>query len=312
MVSHPRNDDIIIDGRAAPRKSRRVVVARFMAVWVFVVLLYFLWEASTYRGLYALLSEWQFEQFGHYLPVLTFAFLAILFGSPAAWLFRARRRADSRILTDRTGREAAIQTGSNFRRILFAFAGGLAGAALVTLFWTLTLPRITPPHRTITVGAPDSVAPKPGAAILRGRIVYTRTAAFAQDLWITRRGVRFAPVLSAVGNEKPRTIRYFVELLPTDVPDPRLDNLDNAVLSRSGVLFADALPGSIVRLYRYAGYTVESPYYVLYASGRTIRWPYYVTAAQLATAALIMFLAGLFQHGHLRRASREDAPEIVG
>lgn len=304
MANQSRPGDIVIDGRAPAKRPKRVVVARVLAVWVFIVLIYFLWEASTYRGLYALLSEWQFEQFGHYLPILTFAFLALLFGSPAAWLFRARRRADSPVLADRTGHEAAIVTGSNFRRILFAFAGGLAGAALVTLLWTLTLPRMTPPQRTITVGAPDSIDPPRGPATIRGRIVYTRTAAFAQDLWITRRGVRFAPVLSATGDERPRTIRYFVELLPTDQPDPRVD-MDRAVLARSGVLLRDALPGSIVRLYRYAGYTVESPYHVLYASSRTLRWPYYVTAIQLAVAALILLLAGLFQHGHVRHVARQ-------
>jgi hypothetical protein len=307
MVIHPGREGMIIDGRAPRRQPRRVVVARLLGLWVFLVLLYFLWEASEYRGLYALLSEWQFEQFGHYLPVLTFAFLAILFGSPAAWLFRARRRADRPVLGDRTGRAAAIATGSNFRRILFAFSGGLLGAALVTLLWTLTLPRMAPTTRIITVGAPDSIAPARGPATLRGHILYTRTAAFAQDLWITRRGVRFAPVLAAAGQERPRTIRYFVELLPTDVPDPRMEQ---AVLERSGVLLRDALPGSIVRLYRYAGYTVESPYHVLYASGRTIRWPYYVTAVQLAVAALILFLAGLFQHGHLRAADRRSADLI--
>ncbi|HEX8445323.1 MAG TPA: hypothetical protein VF649_01805 [Sphingomonas sp.] len=297
-----------IEGRrAGERAPRRIVVARLLMLWVFVVLLYFLWEAAKYRGLYALLSEWQFEQFGHYLPILTFSFLVLLFGSPAALLLRARRRADSPRLSNRTGYEAAVMTGSNFRRILFGFSGGLAAAALVTLLWTLTLPRMAVPKRVITVGAADSIAPDRGPAILRGRIVYTRTAAFAQDLWLTRRGVRFAPVLAVAGRESPRTIRYFVELLPTDAPDPRVDG---AILARSGVLMRNALPGSIVRLYRYAGYDVNTPYYVLYASTRTMRWPYYVTAAQLATAAVILLLAALFQHGHLRRVTREE--DVVG
>jgi hypothetical protein len=263
--------------------------------WVLAVVLYFLWEADRYGGLYAFLAEWQFEQLGHYFPVLTFALLVIGFGSPAAYLLKKRRRADRRDIPNRYGFEAAVSTSMNFRRSLFAFAGALAGAALVTLLWTLTLPRLAPPRAVITVGAPEAITPPLGPVTLRGQIVFTRTAVFAQNLLLTARGVRFAPIVAP--GDRDQRIQYFVELLPREFGDPRaVSRLDD----RTGILMRNQLPGSIVRLYRYAGYDVDRPVHVLYVSAKTLRWPYYVTAAQLAIAALVAAIAALLQHRHIR------------
>ncbi|HEX8485487.1 hypothetical protein [Sphingomonas sp.] len=263
-------------------------------VWVLVVALYFLWEADRYRGLYAFLAEWQFEQLGHYFPILTFAVLVIGFGSPAAWLMKKRRRADRRDIPDRYGYAAAVSTSMNFRRSLFAFAGGLGGAALVTLLWTLTLPRMAPPRALIPVGGARAVNPPLGPVTLRGQILFKRTSVFAQNVVLTARGVRFAPIVAPGDGNR---IRFFVELLPREFGDPRAAlRLDD----RTGLLMRNQLPGSIVRLYRYAGYEVEAPVYILYVSSKTLRWPYYVTAAQLAIAALVAAIAGLLQHRHVR------------
>ncbi|HEU0066660.1 MAG TPA: hypothetical protein VFQ57_05405 [Sphingomonas sp.] len=294
--------------RRRSRLGRRVVVARLLMIWVFIVSLFFLWEADRYTGLYALLAEWQFNRFGHYLPILTFALLVIVFGSPAAWLLRARRHADRRDMADRHGREAAVRTSANFRRTLFGFSGGLAGAALVTLLFALTLPRMSTPRAIVSVGGPQSAKPRLGPVVLRGQILYTRTSAFAQNLLIAARGVRFAPIV-AQGDAGVK-LRYFVELLPGDYGPVRTVPLSSV---RSGVLMRNSLPGSIVRLYRYAGYDVETPYYVLYESTRTLRWPYYLTAAQLAIAALIAFIMALFQHRHVVHISDDqDAPPGAG
>ena len=278
--------------------GRRVIVARLLMLWVLIVTLYFLWEANRYSGLYALLAEWQFEQFGQYWPALTLALLILVFGSPFAGLLRSRDHADRRDLPDRRGREAAVSTSSRFARLLFAFAGGLAGAALLTLLWTLTLPRIAPAGPLVALGSSRAIDPPLGAATVRGRPAYTRTSAFAQDLLVTSRAVRFAPILAP--GEDDRTIRYFVELLPDDFGPQRATP---TVSDFNGVLMRNTLPGSIVRLYRYAGYRIDSPSYVLYTSDKTLRWPYYVTAAQLAIGALLSLLAALLQRRHVRRIS---------
>ena len=298
-------DNVTPTTGARPRRfRRRVVVGRLSMLWVLIVSLYFLWEADRYSGLYAWMAEWQFNLFGQYLPVLTFALLVIAFGWPAAWLLRARRLADRRGLR---GHDAAVYTSSNFRRTLFGFAGGLAGAAVVVLFWTLLLPRVAPPRAVIEVGSPSSAVPDEGPVTLRGRIDYTRTSALAQELLIRTRGVRFAPIF-APGSDDPQRIRFFVELLPGDFGPPRQVPTRS---DRSGVLVKDRLPGSIVRLYRYAGYTVEKPFYVLYASNTTIRLPYLVTAVQLFIAALIALAAALLQHRHVRHITQTPDGKVI-
>lgn len=285
--------------RLQAHMPRRIVIVRALIVWVFLVTLYFAWESSTYRGLYALLSEWQLDWFGHYLPVLTFAFLVLLFGCPAAWLLRSPHEPGKQLPPGDIGGSAAIIAGMNFRRTLLGFAGGLGAAAIGCLLWTLTLPRMETPRRLITAEAPVGQPLARGPALLRGEILYTRTSAFTQDLLFTRRGVRFAPLV-APGNQAP-SIRYFVELSPAgDEAQPPAD----MVSTRSGILMRSGLPGSIVRLYRYAGYRIEQPYYVLFASSLTMRWPYYVTAAQLAIAALAVLVAALVQHRHVLRLTR--------
>lgn len=280
--------------------GRRTIATRLLMLWVLAVSLYFLWEADHYTGLYAFLAEWQFEQLSHYFPILTFAMLVIGFGSPAAWLLKARRRADRVDLPDRYGLDAAVSTSMNFRRALFAFAGGLTGAAIVTLLWTLTLPRIAPPRAVVSIGSVQAKAPPLGPVTLRGRIIFTRTAVFAQNLLITTRGVRFAPIVAP--DPQNQQLRYFVELLPREFGNPNVARLDN----RTGVLLRNHLPGSILRLYRYAGYDVEPPVYILYVSDKTLRWPYYVAAVQLLIAALITALAALVQHRHVRDIARTD------
>ena len=294
--------------RTASRAPRRVVVGRLLAIWVLLVALYFLWEADHYAGLYAWLAECQFDLFGQYLPVLTYALLVIGFGWPAAWLLRARRRADRRELV---GRDAAIYTSANFRRVLFSFAGGLAGASLVAFLWTLTLPRVGPPRQIIDIGAAVGGNVVEGPTILRGRIDYARTSALAEDFAVTTKGMRFAPMFASSADHN-RQILFFVELLPSDLGRPRV--VPNRSV-RSGVLVLNRLPGSIVRLYRYAGYTVEKPLYVLFASNASVRRPYVVAAVQLALAALIAFIAGLFQHRHVRLISippSEGEPTLPG
>jgi hypothetical protein len=282
------------------RARRRVVVGRLLMVWMLIVSLFFLWEADHYSGLYAWLAECQFDLFGHYLPVLTYALLVIGFGWPGAWLLRARRRSDRR---DLVGRDAVIHTSANFRRVLFSFAGGLAGASLAALLWTLTLPRLGPPRRVVDASVTTNRDFAEGPAILRGRIDYARTSALAEDLLVTTRGMRFAPMLGS-GDGKGQQIRYFVELLPSDFGRPRVVPTRSA---RAGVLVRNRLPGSIVRLYRYAGYVVDEPYYVLFASNTSVRRPYVIAAVQLALAALISIIAGLFQHRHVRLISNQPS-----
>lgn len=220
----------------------------------------------------------------------------ILFGWPIAWLLKDTRSAarDGDPITNED--EEALRLNQNLRRTLFALAGGLGGAALVVLGWTLTLPTLSAPTAVVAVGSRQSLNPPLGSISLKGGILYDRTSVFAQNLIFKTRGVRFAPIIDP--QDPVPTIRYFIELQPSDI-----QNGDIVVepVSRTGLLRMNALPGSVVQLYKYAGFDVSNPHYVLYTDPLTIKWPYYVTAIQLACAALICLIAALFQHHHVER-----------
>lgn len=281
---------------------RQRLVTRLLQGWLIVVILYFLWEAATYRGLYARLAEWQFDWLGYYMPILTYGGLALLFATPALWLLRTGRKrdADTAPLADEA--EKIVESGDRLRRIFLTVAAGFLIAAAATLLWTLTLPGFAAPTRTIIVGSPESAAPEKGPAYLRGQTLYPRTALFTQDLlFLFERDVRFAPVVAP--GSKDGSIRYFAEL----PPPPATDKTSAAPVygdpraGHAGVLMRSDLPGSIRQLYGYAGLTIEKPYFVLYRSPVTMRWPYYVIAVQLLLGSLIAFIMAMVQRRHVRR-----------
>jgi hypothetical protein len=305
----PEHSAGLLDFRTKPLAERGYhwVFTRVAILWVLSASLYVLWEAHRYIGLYALLAEWQYDNFGHHLPALSFALLLALFASPAAGLLVALRAIDRRRFASRSFYQATIGMSSSFAQILMVFAIGLAGAAVATLCYTQFLPRVAQPERRIALGSPHSFNPAPGNVSLEGEILYDRTAAFAQDLVVTTRGIRFAPMVPTGSNSK--ALRYFVEL-PSTEQSARVK--EDARQPRAGVLMRNSLPGSIVRLYRYAGFEVQPPYYVLYISSATIRAPYYVAAAQLAVVALLAFVAALIQRRYVRRlAPIATVPEFA-
>lgn len=282
--------------------TRQPLISRLFQAWLIVVILYFFWEAVTYRGLYARLAEWQFDWLGYYMPILTYGGLVLLFATPALWLLRTggKRDADAPPLPDEG--ERIVDAGNRLRRIFMAVSAGFVVAALATLLWTLTITGFSAPTRTLVVGTPESTAPRAGPTYLRGETLYPRTALFTQDLlFFFERDVRFAPVVAP--GSKNRSIRYFVELARR----PAIDKAEGTPAygdprtGHSGVLMRSDLPGSIRKLYGYAGLTIEKPYFVLYRSPVTMRWPYYAIAVQLMLGALVAFIAALLQHRHVRR-----------
>jgi hypothetical protein len=101
------------------------------------------------------------------------------------------------------------------------------------------------------------------------------------------------------GNATP-DYQYFVELPPAATPE-----LQPARTSMTGNLRRGSLPGEVIRLYRYAGARVETPYYVLLANTEAVRWPYLQVAIQTALASIVFFLAAGWQWFRVRRMRRE-------
>jgi len=285
-----------------------------LPLWIILVVAYFTWQSGTYRGVVALLAEWQFNEFGVYHPLLTFLLFVLLL-APLPYLFTRRRRkspqasASAVPATDTVAVRAdfsrAIRAASRFLNVLVYAAAGCFAAALIVAFMLLLLPTARGPIQRITASTSSPLVPTQGLTELRGGIIYTRTSAFDEDLWFVRRNVRFAPMVDPAAD--PSYIRYFLELSPTD------GSADTAAVSaRQGILVADGLPGELFRLYRYAGYRMTPRHYVLFRSAMTMRWPYLVWITEFVVAGLLFAVAALVQWFRRRRLiTREQKSETV-
>lgn len=276
-------------------------VTRGLLGWAALVCALFLWQTLSYSGLAAVAAEWQFDRFGRYYPTLTLLLLAFIVGSPALYLLRRRIRVSSAAQPDAV-RTYAMRQAWRFRRVLIVLSGVGAAATLVTLLLLIGLPSAAGPPRRVVVGAPGSISPDEGLTTLVGRVLYDRTSALDENLLLFRRGFRFAPV-QAPGGSGPQ-IRYFIEVAARD-------GAGNAADTRTGILRRGALPGEIIRLYRYAGYDINEPHYVLYDDVTSMRWPYYVTAAHLAFVTLVLAAAAAFQHRRWHRLKTPPAEELL-
>lgn len=299
------------------RSIRRHPSRVLLPLWIVVVVGFFTWQAGTYRGVVALLAEWQFNEFGVYHPLLTFLLFVLLL-APLPFLFTRRHRkpvaASSAIpaaemLPVNTELSRAIRRASRFLNVLVFVAVGCFVAALIAMVMILLLPNTQGPIQTITASTTVPAVPAQGLTELRGNIIYTRTSAFDEDLWLARRNVRFAPMVDPGAD--PSDIRYFIELSPTDGSSQAA-----AVSARQGILVKDALPGELFRLYRYAGFRVAPTHYVLFRSTATMRWPYLVWMLEFVGASLIIGLAAIAQwvrrHRLLKRERDAAAQAIEG
>ena len=284
--------------------TKRRRIGPVLGGWAILVTLFLLWQTLTYRGLMALAAEWQFNTFGRYYPSLTYVLLATIIASPVLWLLRGRRHGDDATGDDSAATDPALLPGRTFIRIMLGIAAACAVICIVVLIAMVTLPGDTGPVRRIAIGSPAAADPATGPTELSGAVLRGRTAGLSQDLLVARRTIRFAPMLSPVGGTA-ETVRYFVEI-GADENAATLQGNGR----REGVLRRGGLPGELEYLFRYAGYDVASPYYVLFASRGALQWPYRVAAIQLALVGIICLIAagGLhLRRERLRRRLRDHA-----
>lgn len=300
------------DNREEARaRTRRRIVTTLLQLWLIAVLVFFLWEAMTYRGFYAALSEWQFDTLGHAMPILTYVALTLVFALPCIWLLKGNGESEG--VSARQDRADALDAAIRFRKILSLLAAGLATVAVGTAIYALIIPGMTDKPVPVAVDTARASPPENGATALTGVVMTNRIAKFHHNLLFVRRDVLFAPVVGSPGATGPLT--YFAEL-----PGGAASTTGGRTATMTGILRRDGLPGPIERLYRYAGYQVGKPHFVLFASLATIRLAYFVAAAQLGIFGLIALAAALFQQRHvrnLRRAStlpskEETAQDNVG
>ncbi len=287
-----------VDPRQAAQRRRRLKIGG-MSIWAAFVAFIMLWQTVSYRGVIAVLAEWQFNIIGRYYPAITYLMLVTLLMLPGLLLFKRPEIEDR---PDRLAR-AAIRSGRRFLNVLAYSGAALASVSLVTLILMWWVPKLTGPMQLIDLSVPSPTEPREGPTILKGSIAYDRTAALDQNLFLVARNSRFAPMLAP--DSAIPDYQFFVELPPAATPD-----LKPAKTAMSGILQRGSLPGEIIRLYRYAGARVETPYYVLLSDAKAVRWPYFQVALQTALASVLFFLAAAWQLFRLRRMQR-DAEAIT-
>ena len=276
-------------------RQRRWAVTKTLgfSLWMAVVTLFLLWQATSYRGIMSLIGEWQFNVVGRHYPTFNYVLLVFLLCLPGYLLFlRPRKRA--------TSEQPEAATFRSAKALLKAIVGttiGLGVAAMVIVVVMLFLPRDSGPRQVIDLSRPVPAVLAEGPATISGSIIYERTAGFDQDMLLARRSFRFAPV---VGSSQPAgDLRFFVQLPPFD------NQVRGAALATSGILKRNGLPGEIIRLFRYAGYQVEEPNYVLFVEPSAMRWPYLTLMIQFVIGAVLALAVALVQRRRVHRIDRD-------
>ena len=270
------------------RKQR--TKAALLAVWIAVVAVVLAWQFVHYRGIVALVSEWQFGLFGHAYPLLGFLVPTALLASPGLIFFwRARKRKSDERLAG-----ATIRSAIAFVRVLFGVAACFGLGALVFLIASFNIPGDPELDQRIDLAKPVISVPTEGQTTITGSLLYAQTAALSRNVVFMRKTQRFAPMVAP--GETSDDLQFFVEL-------PVSANAESVrqISSVRGILQRNALPGELVRLYRYAGFRVEEPYYVVYLDKQSIAWPQRPTAILLLLIGLVFGILGLLQRSRIRR-----------
>ena len=279
---------------ASRRRLRRISTAKVAGfiIWMALVALFLLWQATTYQGIMSFVGEWQFNAVGRHYATFNYVFLVFLLCLPGYLLFlRPGRRPG----TERP--EASLfRSARAFLRTLIGISAALGASVLFALGLMLRLPSQQGPVRRVDAAQPNAVPPEEGPTILSGQIIYERTAGFDEDLLFAKRSFRFAPVVGS--RQGSNEIRYFVQLPPADEHGQVSDTPMVGVLKRNG------LPGEVLRLFRYAGYQVDDPNYVLFIEPSAMRWPYIATIVQFVVGALLALGVALLQRRRVRQIDR--------
>lgn len=275
-------------------RSRQADNRRYFSSLALLVLiaLFIVWQTVAYRGVIAVLAEWQFDVLGRYRPLLTFLVFMTLLSVPL-YLFGLTRKRSTQSQAARRARRLSL--------VLLSTALILAIIALVTY----AVVRMSPenPNAPVRVRVDTAHVPPLGPVTLEGEVMYDRITTLDERIWLLSRNIRFVPVVAPGGGGRGSRLSYFVALPPVD---PNYSS--KSPRAWTGTLREGGLPGEIIRLYRYAGYRVEAPYYVLFTQPETLHWPELVVALQFAIGSLIALIGGLLQLTHARSMLRALEP----
>jgi uncharacterized membrane protein len=287
-VEKPANGVVVVVAGNRRRKSGRIKALLF-AFWVTVVSVVALWQSLNYDGVMAIFAEWQFNMIGLYYPSLTYVVVIAILTLPGYLLFLRPRQRDG----DETTEAYILRSARSFLRALIGVAAGLGLAGLALLFAMSMLPTSSGVLQRIALDKALVALPREGLTELNGAVRYDRVVAFDTDQGVAGRSARYAPIVAP--GSLDRAIQFFVELPPVDKATR------GGTTTMTGILKKSALPGEVVQLYRYAGYRVETPFFVLHSDAASLRRPYLVVVTQLVIGILIALILAGFQWRRVRR-----------
>lgn len=283
---------------AGRNRAARVALLKTtgFAIWTAVVSLFLLWEATSYSGVMSLIGEWQFNAIGRHYPTFNYVVLVFVLLLPGYLLFMRPRRVEAADRSD----QAMLRSALVFLRAATATAITLAVGMLVMLIALLLLPRDSGPRQLIDLARPVPSALAEGPTTLTGQVLYERTAGFDQDMLIARKQFRFTPVVAPGFNGD--NLKFFVQLPPEDGSIAGAAAPVSTPLS--GVLKRNGLPGEVLRLFRYAGFEIDDPPYVLFVEPGAMRWPYLALLVQFLIGAFLAAIVGNVQWRRYRRIDK--------
>lgn len=296
------SEEQAVSSEEKPR--RRLPLYSIATAALILALCYVLWEATQYRGLFGRVSEWQFSEFGQWLPAFTtavFMLVPILLFLVAVWFIARRRHAELEEKGATTPLSEAVSAwqGKAQRFRIVADAAALALLLGAVLSWFVGEHMAKGGERVrLAERAPVQQAPGDRRLVI-GQIDRSLMAAMKLDAVLRERTVHFAPVFEA---GRPRQIRYFVEL-----PSEEADGTVPVARERDALMTKNTVPPAILILYRRLGYTIPPEFGLIGTTGSTARWPYLTTAILLGAGALLAFLIARAQAYRLRRQQRKLA-----
>lgn len=279
---------------------------RAAALWSAAAAIYFLWEALSYRGLFARLAELQIANYGAYAPLLTFAFLFGLALLPALilmWVFKPADPAEDDGLALAALR---VSQARRLRATIMIVAGISAAVAIgFATFAALVLPGQSGKLQTIAASEIGTVSVKEGPARLvggeLGTIVY-----FGHEWYIGDQRMAFAPYRSASGGDG--VARVFVEL----------DATDRQALKKTaqrpvwtGILVEGGLPGAARSLFGSIGVGIGAPYYTLYRNEYALKIGYWLQAIQWMILAIFLGLVAFVQTRRINRLKESEGSVLL-
>lgn len=276
---------------ARGESSNKLLIGSIALTLLLICVLYIGWEAARYRGFFARASEWQFNQFGQWLPAFTlivFVLIPLLIIALVAKIFIFRRDEKNAAVTDKF--QLWLMQARKFRVIASGVSVAMLIGALLALVIGILIAQGGHPARIVEPGG-GAVAGRGKEQVIVGHVDRRLETMLAFDLLFIRRGVRYAPVFEP---GQPNTIRYITEL-PADDTNP------NDPARHESTVFSGKVPGPVIVLYRSLGYRVDSDVRLIDGSRTTIQWPFYLIAIHLAIGALIAFVIACIQARRIRR-----------